>query len=417
MARTLLLLCVASMVTTSRANDRPWSVEASGELRERFESVNHPVFGLAAPLQDDYFLHRAMLAGSIRYGANWTAVTKLVSGQVSSSITSSSPTQDNSLDFVEAYVAKSSVTLNGRVQMRLGRQELAFGSARLVSVRESPNFRRSFDGVNAIWMNDAGLTASAFFVRPVSPERGVLDDRSSEDQRFWGLYATWLRLGLDVYYLGIDRADAIFAQGIARETRHTIGARSFGERAGWDWNIEAAAQWGSFGDASIRAWTLSVETGFSFSRLPLSPRIGLKADIISGDNDARDGRLGTFNPLFPKLPYFSEANIATPANLRDVQPSLGLTLTEDISMSVSWNRLWKDEKRDAFYQPLLAPVSGTSLTYSRNIGSQASIVISWQATHQLEVAATYVAFEPHTVIQQAGGYSGDFFAMWVRLIL
>jgi hypothetical protein len=413
-ARTLVTLCLAPMVMTSRADDGTWSLEASGELRERFESINNPVFGLATPVQDDYFLHRAMLTAKVRYGENWTAATKWVSGQVSSSDALSPATQENSFDVLEAYIEKSSATLNGRVQLRLGRQEMAFGAARLVSVRESPNIRRAFDGVNAIWTNDSGVSASAFFVRPVSPKRGALDDLSSDEHRFWGLYVTWQSLGLDAYYLGIDRDDAVFAQGIANETRHTIGARSFGERDGWDWNVEAAGQWGSFGDASIRAWTLSVETGFSFSWLPLSPRIGIKADIISGDDDEGDGRLGTFNPLFPKLPYFSEANLATPANLRDVQPSLGLTLTTKLSMSMSWNRLWKDEKRDAFYQPFLVPVSGTALTQSRNVGSQASVVISWQATHQLEVAATYVAFEPHSVVKQAGGYGGDFFAVWIR---
>src|SRR6185369_10088237 len=101
--------------------------------------------------------------------------------------------------------------------------------------------------------------------------------------------------------------------------------RAFGKRKSWDWNIEGAWQWGSFAPAQIRAWTISIDAGFEFTRLPLIPRLGLKADAISGDGNMEDLRLKTFNPLYPKLPYFSEANLATPANLLDFQPNLRLS--------------------------------------------------------------------------------------------
>ena len=213
-----------------------------------------------------------------------------------------------------------------------------------MSIRESPNIRRAFDGVRATWTRGEGRRLNVFLVRPVVPEDGVFDDASSADQRFWGVYATRPiggidAIGMDAYYLGLDRADAIFAQGEARERRQTVGVRVFGEREGWDWNVEGAWQWGSFGDASIRAWTVSVDAGFEFSDVRLSPRVGLKVDAISGDRDLHDAELGTFNPLFPKLPYFSEANLATPANLFDAQPSVRLALSDRVSFTLSFDGL------------------------------------------------------------------------------
>ncbi|MCR2572501.1 alginate export family protein, partial [Salmonella enterica] len=81
----------------------------------------------------------------------------------------------------------------------------------------------------------------------------------------------------------------------------------------------------------IRAWTLATDTGLRWTELPLQPRLGLKADIASGDGNLHDGRLGTFNALFPKSAYFSEASLLAPANLMDVQPTLTLRLHDAVT--------------------------------------------------------------------------------------
>jgi Alginate export len=429
----LAALCIGSILSDpSRAQDlapqeglqteTAWSLDLGGELRERFESANNPVFGLSTPTQNDYWLHRALLSGDLQYGDDFRARLELVSGLTSSWAGSPPPTQEDPLDILQAYVDKSWSVSKAQLAMRAGRQELSLGASRLVSLRESPNVRRSFDGVRFAWMPGQERSLKAFYVRPVIPDDSTFDDRSSSDQRFWGLYATWPvaaveGLGMDAYYLGLDRADSEFSQGVARELRHTLGVRAFGERQGWDWNIEGAWQWGSFGESSIRAWTVSFDFGFEFADLPLSPRLGLKADAISGDEDPNDRELGTFNPLFPRLPYFSEANLATPANLLDLQPNLRLALTSRLSMSLSWNGLWKHEKADAFYAPPLMPVAGTAMTQSRDIGWQASSTVEWQVTERIELDATYVSFEPHSVIRQANGRAGSFLGAWIQLKL
>ena len=426
----LAVLCVGftpiepCLAQTPRQQQEPnqassWSFDIAGELRERFESANDPVFGLATPAQNDYLLHRAVLSGEIRHGEDIRALVEVVSGLTSGWAGSPPPTQNDPLDLLQAYIEKSLPMAGGQLSLRAGRQELKLGASRLVSIRESPNIRRAFDGVRGAWTRAEGQSVSAFFVRPVQPEGGIFDDRSSSQLRFWGVYATarvraFEGLGIDAYYLGLDRSDAVFAQGEAHELRHTVGLRAFGEHEGWDWNIEGAWQWGSFGESRIRAWTVSVDAGFEISGVPMSPRIGLKADAISGDRDPHDRTLGTFNPLFPKLPYFSEANLATPANLLDVQPNVRLALTPRLSATVSWNGLWKHQQADAYYAPPLSPVPGTSMTQSRDIGWQASMLIEWQATPDVELAATYVSFEPRSVIEQADGRAGSFFAAWVQ---
>lgn len=411
--------CAMVGAAPARAQEESWSFDIGGQLRERFESANNPIFGLTLPVQNDYLLHRAALAAELNNNTGFRVVGGVVTGTVSGWTGSPPPTQDDSLDVLQAFVEKSVSIPTGQLALRIGRQEMSFGASRLVSVRESPNIRRAFDGVRASWTGGENRSATAFFVRPVNPESGAFDDRKSTDDRFWGIYTTWPTpqldgIACDTYYLGLDRSVAAFAQGSAPERRHSVGVRLFGGRRGWDWNIEGAGQWGSFGEARIRAWTISFDAGFEMSELSLSPRIGLKADAISGDRNPNDSRLETFNPLFPKLPYFSEANLTTPANLLDFQPSLRLSLSTHSSFTMSWNQLWKHERADAFYAPLLSPVAGTSSTRSRDIGWQASALVEWRASEQLELASTYVVFEPGSALRQAGGRAGNFFAAWIR---
>jgi hypothetical protein len=234
-----------------------------------------------------------------------------------------------------------------------------------------------------------------------------------------GVYATMPvpavpSLNADIYYLLLDQTSAVFAQGIAPERRHTIGSRLFGAHAGFDWNFEGAFQFGSFAASSIRAWTLSADVGYTFAGAPLTPRLGVKADAISGDRNLHDPKLGTFNPLFPKLPYFSDANVVAPANLLDVQPSISLALSPAWSATLSWNPLWKQSRADAFYAPPLVPVPGTSETRSRFLGQQWAVSVGWSPTPRLSLTAAYVHFKPGGALEEAGGRAGDFFGAYAQ---
>ncbi|MET0499017.1 MAG: alginate export family protein [Steroidobacteraceae bacterium] len=399
----------------ANAQSREWSVSYGGQLRERFESVRNPVFGLTSQQDDDYLLHRIFLSADIQQQDRFRLFGELVSAQTSGWEGTAPPTQDDELDLLQAFFEAKFDLRGSELQVRAGRQEISLGSSRLVSVRESPNVRRVFDAVRSSSMLDDSLRIDGFVARPVSPQDGHFDDRSSSEQVLWGVYAT--RKPWDVYYLGLKRNDAMFSTGRADERRHTVGTRLFSETDdsahGPDWNLEGAWQWGSFGDLNISAWTLSADVGYTFTTT-FSPRIGLKADAISGDRNPGDRTLGTFNPLFPKLPYFSEANLATPANLLDLQPSLTLSLPGHVTLATSWNVLWKFARQDAFYSPPLAPVARTAASQSRSIGEQASVGIGWEITHGLSFAATYVRFDPGALTRNVGGESGNFGTAWVQ---
>jgi hypothetical protein len=56
--------------------------------------------------------------------------------------------------------------------------------------------------------------------------------------------------------------------------------------------------------------------------VPLQPAGSLTADVISGDADQNDEKLGTFNPLFPKGKYFGALSPIGPRNLIHLRPTV-----------------------------------------------------------------------------------------------
>ncbi len=212
-----------------------------------------------------------------------------------------------------------------------------------------------------------------------------------------------------LYWLGYERDQGQFAAAQGQEHRHSFGTRLFGSAKEWDWNLEAVFQIGDVGNQTIRAWTVASDTGFTFTALPWSPRLGLKADIASGDKNPSDGRLGTFNALYPNPTYFSEAALLAPGNIMDVQPAVTIKPVSTLTFTVGWNFLWKHHKEDAIYTPP-APLVAIPETIGtgRYIGDQIKLEGSYRPHPQWEIRAAAVHFNTGEALTHAGGKSVDF---------
>ncbi len=417
------------------ARDGAWFLTLGGELRERFQDFRNQEFGLPSPTHDANGFHRIFLFTDIHLGPHFRTFVELVNGEIMGAMANPSPAEKDPLDLLQAFADVTATVRNrGAFTLRAGRHEMTFGSGRFISFRDTPNVRREFDGVRTFWKNAEGKRVDVLLVRPVNPRLGVFNDVADSTQLFWGVYASGpvatstKGLNVDLYYLGLNRKNATFAQTTAEERRHTIGARLFGQRTGfdwdeardfhrpgrtdndlaYDWDLEGAYQLGSFATAEIRAWMISSNWGFTIMESRFSPRLGLKADVLSGDGNSQDNRLGTFNPLYPALQYYSQAGLFAPANIINLQPSITVDPSKNSSVNVAWSSLRRESKADAFYAPPLNAVLGTA-NGKRLIGQEASLNLAWQATVHLTTTATYAHFAPAGSVRQAGGRSGDYF--------
>lgn len=242
---------------------------------------------------------------------------------------------------------------NGKLTSRIGRQELDYGSGRLISVREGPNARLSFTGAKLMYAQK-NISIDAFAMMADSINVGVFDNKMSKQLNLWGLYSKIIfpKAGnLDLYYIGIRRDESQFEAGTAKEKRHTIGGRFWKYGGGFIYNLEAAYQFGTFGEDQISAWTGSVDIGYLFENVKLKPSINLRNDYISGDKGKNDGKLQTFNPLYPKGGYFGFSPQIGPVNLIDIHPYITLDLTSKLKMQMDAVFNWRYSLNDGVYRP------------------------------------------------------------------
>jgi hypothetical protein len=390
-----------------------------GEARIRYEYFRHALWGQGPQDDNGYVLQRYMLHADWRVDDHVRLFAQLKSGYEGGRNGGPRATDEDRGDINQAFVdGRFELDAGRSITTRVGRQEMAFGSSRLISFRESPNVRLAFDGVREI-VRLGAQRIDAFAVQPARTNPGAFDDGSDGTQKLWGLYSvTPLPLlpggHLDLYYLGLVRDVARFAQGSAREKRHSVGARIWGTHAAWDYNFEFVYQFGDFGAGAIAAWTVASDTGRTFTDLPLRPRFGVKADVASGDRDPDRATLGTFNALFPRGAYFNESGLIGPANVIDLHPSLTLQVIRTVTVSLDVDFLWRESTRDGLYGPAVNLVRAGKLSSARKIGTQPSIGAEWRPGRHWKVAATVARFNAGEFIRESGsGENVDYASTWL----
>lgn len=395
-----------------------WYLSFGGEARERFEYFNHPNWG-KDPQDHGYLLQRYFLHGDLHLGEQVRLFSQIQSSLEHGRAGGPRPTDLNELDVHQLFLdVKFGLPADASLTLRSGRQELAYGSQRIISVREGPNVRQSFDGFRAMYRTGA-VQIDGFATKPALTNRHVFDDGPDNTKALWGTYAVLpfplLPKGnVDLYYIGLFRRKAGFDQGTARETRHSIGTRLWRTESPIDYNFEFLYQWGSFGNGAINAWTLASDTGYTFASLPLRPRAGLRADIASGDEDPANPDLQTFNPLFPKGAYFSEAGLIGPANFIDLNPCLDLHLTDHATLIFDWDFFWRESTHDGLYNNAVALVRSGRTSDARYIGSMPQVQLYWDIDRHLTLAAIYGHFFAGQFLRESGaGKDVDFVTSWL----
>lgn len=321
-------------------------VSFGGEARYEYAAFHNEDWGKMGVGHNNFLLQRYDLYADVHIGNTVRVFSQLRSALEDGRKTGPRPIDEDQLNvqnlFVDVMPAKN-------FTIRAGRQEIDYGSGRLISVREGPNARLYFTGGKVMYASSR-LSVDGFVLMADTTNTGVFDNNSTRQINLWGMYSKLIipKSGnLDFYYLGIRREASSFEEGTANEVRHTIGTRLWKYGGGFIYNVEAAWQFGKFGNGDIRAWTGSVDIGYVFKKLS----VNLRNDYISGDKKAGDGNLQTFNPLYPKGGYFGFDPQVGPVNLIDIHPYVTLALLKNLTFQTDVVFNWRYSLQDGIYRP------------------------------------------------------------------
>lgn len=381
-----------------------------GEVRERVEIYHAPRFGLAGGSDDTYLLQRILAHADLRIGTGVRVFAQLGAHEAyAKKAVNLAPPDDDSLDvhqlFVEVRPAQGAV-------VRIGRQEMIFNPLqRFVSFRDGTNVRQNFDG-GRLSLNRGATRVDAFLNSPVTLRREEFDNSRNRDHLFGGLYVSHKTgpqrsRSLDAYYFMLDR-NVFAGPGSGDDTRHNLGVRYAGTRGAVDWDAEGVYQFGNSLARDVRAWAGSVDLGYTLRASSLKPRLGLRFDSGSGDDDAADGEVNSFYPLFPSGPYFNEANLTSWTNLLAIRPSVRLQPTPKLTVIGAAQLKWRQDRDDAVYLGPSNPLVATRANRAREIGQVYTLDANYQLNRNIALRAYYLHHTDGEAIARAGGEAVNF---------
>jgi len=416
-----------------------------GEVRSLVEGLGRRE---TVPADNDtYLLQRATLHAGLKLGRRLDGFSGRLFAELKSGLAPGldevAPPDRDTLDLGQA-IAEASYAWDrasgdgpSRLTLRAGRFELHYGAGRMISVREGPNVRASFDGGLArlvlgggFFGTDAlaGWRADAFATRPNATRPGVFDNERADGAALWGVYAKGpLRGGhaLDAYYLGLEREGMRYAQGRLNQTRHTVGARwVYADKAGrWTHDLEVAVQFGAAqtmretsGDSDgerladgafegdVLAWRVASEAAYTFAS-PNAPTLGLSADLSSGDRNPAAADLQTFTAPYPPGRYYDGAVPFGPSNLIDVQPTVSVRLLPWLRAVAGAHVFWRTSAHDGAYAvPDIALRTATAEdgATARFLGWAPGVILTAKATPHLTFGLEVNQFRPGGYYPQSG---------------
>lgn len=226
----------------------------------------------------------------------------------------------DNVDLYQAYIEARNMW-DTQLTVRVGRQEIALGNQFLVGVNDASSlfYGLSFDALRMTFANDV-VSIDAIAAK-LSENYG---DFGEDDVDFYALYGSYIGMEditLDAYWMYV-RDDEGFLGGMVGGTTvdlHTVGLRGAGVIGGFDFELEAAYQFGDvddvpsacplpFGTADVDfdEFAVNAEAGYTFDA-SMQPRIfarfayfgGGEPDCSTWSND----RTLPFNRLFSNIQY------------------------------------------------------------------------------------------------------------------
>jgi hypothetical protein len=217
-----------------------------------------------------------------------------------------------------------------------------------------------------------------------------------------------------LYYLGLEDRAASFAQGFGRDLRHTFGLKWRGSNGAFDLNYDILVQIGRFEGDRVLALGFSTETGYRFIRARGRPRVALRINSASGDHDAADPHLESFNPLFPGASYSGALGLFGPTNLTDVSPTLLLFPHPRVIVGLESPFYWRSSVGDGIYNINLRLLFPPAAGDGRYIGTNPGVYATWQVTSHLQLQGSILRLIPGGFLERTsltrgiGFYSATF---------
>jgi|UniRef100_UPI003783D889 hypothetical protein len=322
---------------------------------------------------------------------------------------------DDVFDILKAYIQIGNIKKG--LSSTLGRQFLSYGDQRLVGPLEWLNQARTFDAVKFRYAAekyslDFFISSPVAFTNNMWNQSGFLDNDESLNQMFSGLYLATgfvpFNLTTDFYVFNKrDDGDGSFGAARGDTDFYTFGTLWKGDPkklSGFDYTTEMAFQTGEVSGRDLTAFAGHWAVGYNWLKHSWKPRFGIQYNYGSGDSNAADGDIGTFQNLYPTNHLFYGYMDTTGwMNMHNPQLNFSFTPTAKLKVMLDYHLYWNATNNDAWRR-----VNG--VTAVRTVNAAATSAGSFRG-QEIDLTAIY-KLNPHVGLQAGYSYfmAGDYLA-------
>lgn len=378
-----------------------------GELREQAQYYSNFNFGdmpANNSIHTFQLWHRTMIHANIEMGKHTRIFAQ--AGSTFRFFNPNPPAPEIDENHLSLHQLFGEYKFDKHWMLRIGRQEMGYGSHRLITFREGPNTRLAFDAALARYTSNR-RQIDVLVMSPVISRKGVFDDGTFKDL-LTGLYATEKivprSLNVDYYFLHFEsnRRKYNFKSGI--DSREVAGARIFSRKDIFNYEFELTYQFGHFNALKVNAYALFADVSLNIlSKQKLIA--GFAGNYVSGDKDKNDAQLNTYNTLFSKPQYGLTAPIGS-SNTVTFNPYVRISPIPKSNIYAGAYFMWRQSTQDGSYSPdgtELRPRPGKlTMATGKQIGTLLSLETSYSVNNHWALAFDASYFLAGRFIEQTG---------------
>ncbi len=301
------------------------------------------------------------------------------------------PSSRNPIDLRQAYLELSRPHA---FNIRAGRQEIRFGSGRMMSPGEFSNVSRTFDILRAtvivpFWTVDV-VAGSVVQIDPTRFDRHRPGDH---------VFGTYLSSGKSMKHVRVEpyffTKRVLNVSGETGSTGDAVvyapGVRLVGiNAAGWQWSAEGVKERGHWAADSVRGFAYMLTLGYVFRNRPGSPRVSGDYNYAAGDNNPSDGVRGGMEPFYgANQPYFSMTPLVGWRNMRDVRAGFDFAPWKRLRIAVDYRDLSLATTADGFYNGQNVRFLLNRGATSAHVGQAIESVATYSAPYAITIAAGF----------------------------
>jgi hypothetical protein len=298
----------------------------------------------------------------------------------------------------QAYIMFHVKRKNVPIAVVAGRQELKFGSERVLGISDWANNSRSWDGFVARIGDKNRVDLFSTSVVDVHPESL---DKHGSGLAFHGAYGNLSgivpKTRIDPYVLVRTVRGVTSQQKLkGNQVEVTSGAEAQGQLPGhFDYVLNGSLQRGSYANDSIHAGQGFGKLNYSVPKVPWRLRLGGEYDLATGNSHRNAYRISTYDQLYPSNhDAFGLTDLFGYQNIRQERLNLDLAPSPNLTILVQGEFLNLANRHDNLYSSaagttIKAPTAGFA---SNAIGSG------------LDVSGKYVFFHDYMVANFGVGH-------------